>query len=357
MLSSPSEQGKRAQRSELDQDKEPTMTTNSTTTRHFTSLPPARWQNAWQFNRVLALAILLHVAIVPLLLMGMAVDPKVIGGVNGWIKPLKFALSGGIYGATMLWMLTFVQGRRRWVQGIANVTGVALIVETALITLQVVRGTTSHFNAATVFDGIVFSIMGTFILLLSLAGFLLAIFLLFQRLPDPVVAWGLRWGLIIALAGMGSGALMTSGHLPPSSQAAVAAGEPVTVVGAHSVGVDDGGPGLPFLGWSTAGGDLRIGHFFGLHGLQVLPFMAFLLTRPAAKRRLTQRQRVSLIWIIGIGYLGLTILLTWQALRAQPLITPDGTTLLAVGLLATGVGVGVLLALAGGRHPAPHQLP
>jgi hypothetical protein len=64
-----------------------------------------------------------------------------------------------------------------------------------------------------------------------------------------------------------------------------------------------------------------------------------------------------LIWIIGIGYLGLTILLTWQALRAQPLITPDGTTLLAVGVLATGVGVGVLLALAGGRHPAPHQLP
>jgi len=331
------------------------MTTQSITNPQ--AVPPSLSlvRQAWQFNRILTLAILLHAAIVPLLLVGMAIDPKVIGGANGWIKPLKFALSGGIYGATILWMLTFVQGRRRWVQGIASVTGVALIVETALITMQVLRGTTSHFNAATAFDGIVFSIMGTFIMLLSLAGFLLAIFLLFQRLPDPVVAWGLRWGLIIALVGMGSGVLMTSGNLPPSSVAAAEAGEPVTVVGAHSVGVDDGGPGLPFLGWSTTGGDLRVGHFFGLHGLQVLPFLAFLLTRRAARRRLTQRQRVGLIWTAGLGYLGLTLLLTWQAMRAQPLIAPDGMTLLAAGLLAAGVAAGALLALATGRRPATSQ--
>ncbi len=331
------------------------MTTQSITNPQ--AVPPSLSlvRQAWHFNRILTLAILLHAAIVPLLLVGMAIDPKVIGGANGWIKPLKFALSGGIYGATILWMLTFVQGRRRWVQGIATVTGVALIVETALITMQVLRGTTSHFNAATAFDGIVFSIMGTFIMLLSLAGFLLAIFLLFQRLPDPVVAWGLRWGLIIALVGMGSGVLMTSGNLPPSSVAAAEAGEPVTVVGAHSVGVDDGGPGLPFLGWSTTGGDLRVGHFFGLHGLQVLPFLAFLLTRPTARRRLTQRQRVGLIWTAGLGYLGLTLLLTWQAMRAQPLIAPDGTTLMAAGLLAAGVAAGALLALTAGRRPATSQ--
>lgn len=101
--------------------------------------------------------------------------------------------------------------------------------------------------------------------------------------------------------------------------------------------------------------DLRVGHFFGLHGLQVLPFLAFLLTRPAAKRRLTQRQRVGLIWTAGLGYLGLTLLLTWQAMRAQPLIAPDSTTLLAAGLLAAGVAAGALLSLAAGRRTVAAQ--
>ncbi len=43
---------------------------------------------------------------------------------------------------------------------IAAITGAALLVEIGLITMQVVRGTTSHFNASTPFNLIVYNLMG-----------------------------------------------------------------------------------------------------------------------------------------------------------------------------------------------------
>lgn len=63
------------------------------------------------------------------------------------------------------------------------------------------------------------------------------------------------------------------------------------------------------------GGDLRVAHFVGLHGLQVLPRLGLLFSR-----------------------LGLILLLTWRALRGQPLVALDALTLAAVAGLFVGVG-------------------
>ncbi|MEZ4657622.1 MAG: hypothetical protein R2911_08625 [Caldilineaceae bacterium] len=296
-------------------------------------LTPANYlHKAWRFNRLLTTAVVLHFLLIPIILIAMFVDPKIITGINGWIKPLKFAISGGIYGLTFGWFLTYVSGRRRWVQLAANVTGLALLAETTLITMQVVRGVASHFNVSTTFDGAVFSTMGLFILLLALMNLLTAIFLLFQHLPDRVFAWSLRLGLLISLAGMVTGFLMTAGPTPAQATA-LAAGETINAIGAHSVGVADGGPGLPLLGWSTAGGDLRVAHFFGLHGLQVLPLLGWLLTRRRARQLLAEGQRYALVWAAGLSYLGWVILLTWQALRGQPLLALDAATVWAYALL------------------------
>jgi hypothetical protein len=121
------------------------------------------------------------------------------------------------------------------------------------------------------------------------------------------------------------------------------------VAGAHSVGVPDGGPGLPLVGWSTVGGDLRIGHFVGLHALQALPLLAILLSRFFGTR-LAERTRTRLLVVAGGGYGVLTKLLTWQALRGQPLLRPDALSLAALGTLVVAVATAAVLVIARDRR-------
>jgi hypothetical protein len=101
---------------------------------------------------------------------------------------------------------------------------------------------------------------------------------------------------------------------------------PVTAVGAHTVGAHDGGPGLPGVGWSTQHGDLRIPHFFGLHGLQIIPFLGWLISR----RR--DRDQVKPVFMVAASYLAFVTILVWQALRGQSILEPDQATLIALAI-------------------------
>lgn len=275
----------------------------------------------------------MYMALIPIFIIAVWADPRIITGAPAWVKPLKFAISSAIYVGTFLWLLTFVQGRQRAVRTVAGLVALSFLIENALIGMQTPRGTTSHFNMATPFDTAVFSIMGAVITMLSVLNLLLGIWLIRSAIPDRAVAWAVRLGMLVAFVGMITGFLMTS--VPtPAQRAQMAAGQAPISFGAHSFGVEDGGPGLPFVGWSTEGGDMRVAHFVGLHAMQVLPLLAWWLTRPARRRGTTETQRAAWVVIAGTAYLGWVVLLTVQALRGQSVIAPDLWTLAGLGALA-----------------------
>jgi hypothetical protein len=268
---------------------------------------------------------------------GIFFDSRYITGAPAWLKLSKFAISVIIYTFTMLWFLSFVDTSKRWRKRLVNALGWLIVLTftaewVAMIT-QVVRGTTSHFNVSSPLNAALWSVMAIAIMILFITNIVIAVLLLRQKFESPVFAWGLRLGLIITIVGLGEGYLMTS---PTAQQmAGWQNGEAVTIVGAHSVGVEDGGPGLPGLNWSTVGGDLRIGHFVGMHALQVLPFVAWFVSR---RKKLSTRQQVQLVWTAGLGYLAIVALVTWQALRAQSIIAPDVLTISTfAGIVLSGL--------------------
>ena len=276
--------------------------------------------------------------------LGVFVDHRVITGAPAWLKPARFAISVSIYCFTFVWMLGFVENRPRLVGLVANVTAASLIVEMLIILTQAARGTTSHFNLTTPLNMALWFTMGAFIVVVWSMNLLLAIMLLLQRMPDRAFAWSLRLGLLVSAIGMAAAFFMVTPT--PDQAAGIATGHGPHIVGAHSVGVADGGPGVPVLGWSKVGGDLRVAHFVGLHALQVLPFLGWLLTRRnGVLALLSAKDRLALVWTAGVTYLSLVLMLTWQALRGQSVVQPDTKMLAAASVLAGVFAISVLITV------------
>jgi Domain of unknown function (DUF4281) len=294
-------------------------------------------QRAWRTNRPLTILGVAMILVFLTTLAGVLLDHRIITGAPAWLKPAKFALSVSVYCFTFVWLLGFVESRPRLARFAANATVASFIVEMTVILVQAARGTSSHFNMTTPLNSFLWLTMGAFIVVVWVMNLLLAIVLILERIPNRPFAWSLRLGLLVSLVGMGAGFFMV--RPTPDQMAAMAAGRGPRIVGAHSFGIADGGPGLPVVGWSTVGGDLRVAHFLGIHAMQVLPFFGWCIARRRnAFARFKEAHRLALISTVGFTYLGLVLLLVWQALRGQSVIHPDVQT------LTTGV---VLLALAG----------
>jgi hypothetical protein len=249
--------------------------------------------------------ILHHVAVVllvtvPIMVAFAAADSRTVMGVNPWIKPIKFSLSMAIYAATFGWLLEYLQFPPRKKRRLAGTVAATLIIEIVSIGGQAARGIQSHYNLSSEFNAMIFAFMGLAITVNTVIAAYVGVKFWTSAPPIPrPYLWGIRFGLAIFVLASLEGFAM-AGRL------------------GHNIGVADGGAGLPFVNWSTRGGDLRTSHFLGMHALQVLPFCGYLFSRAWPEERAGAHGRYMIA--VSAGYGALVLLLFLQALAGRPLL-------------------------------------
>lgn len=307
-------------------------------------------QALWKSSPFMTGVIMAHLILIGVCFVGLAFDPRTVLNEPVWIKPLKFAISSFIYCGTIAWMLTFVT-RGRWIARlIAGATALLMIGELSGVVIQAFRGVRSHFNFATEFDRMVFETMGLMITLLWVVNLILILLLIFQPFKDGAFKTALLAGTVIALIG-GAVAMPMIEQVTPAQQAALDRGESLTFEGGHTIGAEDGGPGLPFVGWSTTHGDLRPAHFIGLHALQLIPLLGLMINWLFGS--FTVGRRAALVLVGSAAYLGVVYALFQQAMNQLPITSFDTTTLLILIGVALGSGtLATLIIRSGNQKPA-----
>lgn len=230
-------------------------------------------------------------------LAGMLFDSRELLGVSVWLKPFKFEVSIFIFLLTLGWMIRFYPVGFRPVEQVARFAAIAMAVEIFFINVQAARGVTSHYNHSSWFNARAFNLMGIFILLNTYAAGKLT-WLYWTAPPSAMplgLLWGIRWGLMFLLAGSFEAVPMLMGV-------------------AHTVGAADGGAGMPLTNWSVAHGDLRAAHALGLHGMQALPFVGWIVDRVQLARA------PMMVSAAALAYTLLFLLLLMQALSGRPLL-------------------------------------
>ncbi|MGO4617733.1 hypothetical protein AB4305_27820 [Nocardia sp. 2YAB30] len=309
---------------------------------------------AAQLHRPLMGTVSAMAALVLFSLAAMMVDDRTLLGESVWLKPMKFGLAFFLYSLTLAWLLSLPHRESRATWWLGTVFAVTGFVDVGFIVLQAARGTFSHFNTE---DDPVNSI-GQLVFASGVPGLFSAnlgivLILSWQRLLDPPTARAIHTALLLAVGGMGLGYLMgfTGKQLVRDSE-----GRVVELAAGHTVVPDSSdlaprdAAGMPITHWSTVGGDLRVPHFVGLHAIQVMLLAAVGLAWLAPRYRWlgAERAGAAVVGVLALGYTGLLAIVFWQAMRAQPLVHPDGATWAAFGgLVAT---VAVLLGAVYLRH-------
>ncbi|WP_375409272.1 hypothetical protein [uncultured Methylobacterium sp.] len=219
-------------------------------------------------------------------------DGRQFGGVPVWLKPAKFFVSVGVFALTSAWFMGYVRPERRRARSLR--IAVAMLIgaggfELGYITLQGALGQASHFNTGDPVHGFLYALMGLGALTLLASKIPLVIEI--ARRPVAGMDPGLRLAVVLGLTitvvlGGGAGILISLNDGP--------------VIGLQ-------GARLPLFGWNLGGGDLRVGHFLGMHGEQVLPALA------ATAASLLPARRTVLVSLAALAWAAMTLFAIMQA--------------------------------------------
>ena len=249
-------------------------------------------------NKLLANLGTLFLALAMLLALYTPFNSVEVLGLNSMIKPIKFALSIWIYAWSMAYLLFYVNDQEK-VAKYTILAIVTMVYEQAVITIQAFRGKISHFNQTEIVGGILYGLMGIMIVWLTTATLIIAIRFIRQNTYaiSDAYALSIKIGLVLFVIFSFWGGYMSG-------------------INSHNVGGEIGGQGLPILNWSTVFGDLRVAHFFGVHALQIIPIIGYIISQKIENQPVAK----SWIWAVSAIYFLFVAFTLVQGLLGIPFV-------------------------------------
>ena len=201
--------------------------------------------------------------VVPIFAVLALLVPAGTVAVNPWIKPIKFSMSFSTFASTISLLLLALR-IPKWQLTLARRTIAASVVLEILSLASQAWRSAYHLSGQSLLDTSLAQMTNSMVMVnTGIVCWMLALFcanrVRTEQLDWPMVS-AIRYSLVIFLAGNAIGGYMLAR-------------------GSHTVGVADGGAGLPFVNWSVIGGDLRIAHFIAIHAIQIVPLFAYILSQ------------------------------------------------------------------------------
>jgi hypothetical protein len=228
--------------------------------------------------------------------------PGTFHAINPWIKPIKFSISFSTFATTISLLLLALRIPEWQLRLARRMIAGSVALEIFSLAAQAWRSVYAA-GGHTLLDSFLAQMTNSMVMVNT--AIVTAMLVLFcanrvhSSLVDRPMLAAIRYSIVIFLAGNAVGGYMLAR-------------------GSHTVGAPDGGAGLPFLNWSTVGGDLRIAHFIALHAIQIVPLFAYVLSQmapiPAVKQR---RLAVTALAIVVALAVGATFI---QAAMGRPLL-------------------------------------